>query len=360
MFGIQLIILLKLYTMHYTIHEIAQILGGKFIGNGQERIYKLANLQDAAPGSISFLANPRYQKYLYTTKASAVIISQDLEIAQPITPILIRVSDPYTSFSILLQRYQAHRDVPKLGVEAPSYIGEATTCGEGIYRGAFSYIGNQVHLGKSVQIYPQVYIGDQVEIGDHTIIYSGARIYAGTQIGRHCIIHAGAVLGSDGFGFAKQQDGSYSKIPHLGKVILEDHVEIGANTTIDRATLGQTCIKQGSKIDNLVQIAHNVEVGEHTIIAAQAGIAGSAIIGPSCQLGGQTGIAGHITIGANTAIGGQAGVTKSYTKGSAMLMGTPAFERKNYVKSYAWFKQLPFLAKRLALLESLIANKIKM
>jgi UDP-3-O-[3-hydroxymyristoyl] glucosamine N-acyltransferase len=346
-----------LFFMQWTIQSIAQILGGELIGSGKATIDTVSNIQDAQPGSITFLANPRYEKYLYTTQASAVIIGHHIQLAQPTTPDLIRVKDPYASLGVLLNHYQNLVHPPKVGVESPAYIGEHTTHGKDIYRGAFSYIGNHVCLGHGVQVYPHTYIGDHTQIGDHTIIYSGARIYSGTQIGSHCIIHAGAVLGSDGFGFALQADGSYEKIPQLGKVILEDYIEVGANTTIDRATLGQTLIKRGSKIDNLVQIAHNVQIGKHTIIAALSGVAGSAAIGDFCRLGGQAGIAGHITVGPKTDVGGQAGVTKSYQAGHTTLMGTPAFDRQSYSKSYAWFKQLPTLAKKLKEIETAIANQ---
>ncbi len=341
--------------MEWKVQDIAQFLGGKLIGSGQATIYKLSSIQEAMPGSLTFLANPHYEKYLYTTQASAVIVGQDLQLAHGVTPDLIIVPDPYTSLSALLKQVHSLTHPQKTGVEMPAYLGEHTTIGQAIYRGAFSYIGNQACLGDGVQIYPHAYIGDQVQIGDHTIIYSGARIYAGSQIGKHCIIHAGAVIGSDGFGFAPQPDGGYQKIPQLGQVVLEDYVEIGANTTVDRATLGQTRIKQGSKIDNLVQVGHNVTIGEHTVIAALSGIAGSAQIGPFCQLGGQTGIAGHITLGEKTVVGGQAGVTKSYPQGNTTLMGTPAFDRKAYLKAYAWLKQLPALAQRLEQLEKALA-----
>jgi UDP-3-O-[3-hydroxymyristoyl] glucosamine N-acyltransferase len=341
--------------MQWTVQEVTRFLGGQLIGEGQAVINKISTIQEAMPGSIAFLANLQYEKYLYTTQASAVIISQDLTLAHTVKPDLILVPDPYTSLGMLLKEYQGLTNPPKVGVEMPAHLGDHATLGEAIYRGAFSYIGNHVRLGNGVQIYPHAYIGDHVTIGDHTIIYSGVRIYRGSQIGKHCIIHAGAVIGSDGFGFASQADGSYQKIPQVGHVVLEDQVEIGANTTVDRATLGETRIRQGSKLDNLVQIAHNVEIGEHTVIAALSGIAGSAKIGARCQLGGQTGIAGHITVGAQTTVGGQAGVTKSYPKGHTILMGTPAFSRPAYLKSYAWLKQLPALAQRIEQLEAELA-----
>lgn len=333
--------------MQWSVHEIAQFLGGTFIGNGQTIIHKIAGIQDATPDSLTFLANPQYEKYLYTTQASAVLTSQYLQLHSAIAPALILVKDPYASLSILLNKYQTLLHPTKVGVENPTYVGTHTSLGQAIYQGAFSYIGHHVQIGNGVQIYPQAYIGDHVKIGNNTIIYSGVHIYAGSQIGKHCIIHAGAVIGSDGFGFAPQPDGSYEKIPHLGHVVLEDAVEIGANTTVDRATLGQTRIRQGSKLDNLVQVGHNVEVGAHTVIAALSGIAGSAKLGPGCRLGGQVGVAGHIILGQGTILAGQAGVTKSHKQGQAILMGMPAFENKTYMKSYALFKQLPALAQKI-------------
>ena len=327
--------------MIFTIKEIAQLIGGQVVGDESIKINKLCKIQEAIPGSITFLASPSYEKYLDTTQASAIIISKTFQPSSSIAPSLILVEDPYASFTKLLIHYsQTILNVRKVGVEEPAYLGKQVALGKAVYRGAFSYVGNYVTLESGVQIYPHAYIGDHVSIGENTILYSGVKIYAGCQIGKNCIIHAGAVIGSDGFGFAPQPTGNYEKIPQIGGVILEDNIEIGANTTIDRATLGNTWIKQGTKIDNLVQIAHNVEIGRDTVIAALSGIAGSAKIGNSCMLGGQVGVAGHIEIGDKTIAAGQAGVTKSYKKGNVTLMGMPAFERKKYLKNYAIFKQL--------------------
>lgn len=334
------------FVMELSISEIAQFLGGTIVGQGDLTINKVCKIQVAMPGSIAFLANPKYEKHLYTTQASAVIINKDFRPARRVVPTLILVEDPYESFSTLLAKYQAAASTKKGGVEYPSYLGKQTTLGKGVYRGAFSYIGDHAQLGEGVQVYPHAYIGDHVSIGDDTLIYAGAKIYAGSQIGRHCTIHAGAVIGSDGFGFAPQADSSYQKIPQLGYVVLEDYVEIGANTTIDRATLGSTWIKEGTKIDNLVQVAHNVEIGEHTVIAALSGIAGSAKLGAGCMLGGQVGVAGHTEVGSRTTVAGQGGVTKSYKQGETTLMGMPAFDRKQYLRSYVAFKQLPELAQK--------------
>eukprot|EP01132_Coremiostelium_polycephalum_P002974 gene2974-3712_t len=327
--------------MVLTIKEIAQILGGLVVGDEMIRIDKVCKIQEAVPGSITFLANPSYEKYVAITQASAIIIQKNALPTHPVSSSLILVDNPYDSFTKLLHHYYYHlQGHDKVGTEEPAYLGKDVTLGDQVYRGAFSYIGNHVSLGAGVKVYPHAYIGDHVSIGEHTIVYSGVKIYAGCKIGKNCILHAGAVIGSDGFGFAPQATGRYEKIPQVGHVILEDDIEIGANTTIDRATLGHTFIQQGTKIDNLVQIAHNVEIGKNTVIAALSGIAGSAKIGNHCMLGGQVGVAGHTEMGPKTIVAGQAGVTKSYKSGHAVLMGTPAFERTQYLKSYALFKQL--------------------
>lgn len=326
--------------MKFTVYEIAQLIKGEIIGDAALQIDSLCKIQEATSGSVTFLANPSYEKHLYTTQASAVIIDKKFNPTHPVSASLILVEDPYVGFTILLNKYQSLINTPRVDIEAPSYLGNHGTIGEGIYRGAFSYIGDYVELGKGVQIYPHAYIGDRVVIGENTIIYSGVKIYPGCQIGKNCIVHAGAVIGSDGFGFAPQATGNYQKIPQIGNVILEDSVEIGANTTIDRATMGHTRIQTGTKIDNLVQIAHNVEIGKNTVIAALTGIAGSAKVGNNCMLGGQVGVAGHTEMGDKTMVAGQAGVTKSYKQGNITLMGMPAVERKKFLKEYAVLRQL--------------------
>lgn len=331
--------------MGFTVYEIAQLIGGTIIGNPTLQIDSLCKIQEATPGSVTFLANPSYEKYLYTTQASVVIIDQKFKPIHPVSPSLILVEDPYRSFTILLKKYQSlsTSDSHPVGIEEPSYLSKHATVGEQVYRGAFSYIGAYAQIGNGVQIYPHAYIGNRVVIGENTIIYSGVKIYPGCQIGKNCIIHAGAVIGSDGFGFAPQPTGSYQKIPQVGNVILEEEVEIGANTTVDRATMGTTRIRAGTKIDNLVQIAHNVEIGKNTVIAGLTGIAGSAKIGDNCMLGGQVGIAGHTVMGDQTKVAGQSGVTKSYKNGHVTLMGMPAMERKKFLKNYAFFRQLEHL-----------------
>jgi len=326
--------------MLFTVNEIADLLQGELIGNGKLGINEFCAIQEAVPGSITFLANARYEKYLQTTRASAVIVQQNFKPTHDIPASLILVKDPYASFVQLLKHHQTTNSPLKKGVELPSHLGEHVEVGINVYRGAFSYIGNHVTLGNGVQIYPHSYLGDHVTVGQNTIIYSGVKIYPGTQIGNDCIIHAGAVIGSDGFGFLPRGDGSYEKIPHIGKVILEDAIEIGANTTIDRATLGHTHLKKGTKIDNLVQVAHNVEIGTHTVVSALTGLAGSAKIGNHCILGGQVGVTGHTAMGDHTVVSGQSGVTKSHPKGHVTLMGMPAMERKKYIKMYVIFKRL--------------------
>ena len=334
------------------------MVSGTVVGPSDVMIGSACKIEEAVPGSITFIGNAQYASYLHTTQASAVIISKNVGLIPKEGITWILVDDPYTSFSTVLAKFQEERrTAPKTGVEAPAYLGQSTCLGKDIYRGAFSYIGEHVQLGDGVQVYPHVYIGDHVTIGAHTIIYSGAKIYAESRIGQHCIIHAGAVIGSDGFGFVLQTDGTYKKIPHLGQVIIEDHVEIGANTTIDRATLGKTHIAQGTKMDNLVQIGHNVTVGMHTVIAAQTGIAGSAQLGKGCRIGGQVGVAPHITLGDQTQLAGQTGVTRSYKEGHITLMGMPAYEHKQYLKSYAASKKLPKIVRQVHELAQYVGAK---
>ena len=332
------------------------LLGGTVEGKGEEEVCSLGKIEDAQKGSISFLSNLKYEPYLYSTSASAVIVSKDFQPKKAIPTTLIKVDDPYSSFTVLLEEYHKFISFQKAGTEEPSFMGEAVTTGKDLYRGAFSYIGKGCKIGENVKIYPQAYIGENVSIGDNTIILSGAKIYPDTKIGRNCTIHAGAVVGSDGFGFAPQPDGSYKTIPQLGNVVLEDWVSIGANAAIDCATLGSTIIRQGTKIDNLVQIAHNVEIGKNTVIAAQSGVAGSAKIGDSCIIAGQVGIIGHLEIANKTTIAAQAGVGKSIEDEGKILIGSPAFERNAYMKSYALFRNLPDLNKRIKELEEKIIN----
>jgi UDP-3-O-[3-hydroxymyristoyl] glucosamine N-acyltransferase len=327
-------------------------------GNGNEKINMLAKIQDAKKGQIAFLSNPKYEQYIYTTQASAVIVKKDFVPKKEIGATLIIVDDPYTSFTALLEEYHKLINFQKSGVEQPCFIGDNSTVGTGIYRGAFSYIGSNVRIGNNVKIYPHTYIGDDVQIGDNTVLHANVKLYSGTRVGSHCVIHSGAVIGSDGFGFAPQGDGTYKTIPQLGNVIIEDNVAIGANTVIDCATMfgDSTLVKQGVKLDNLIQVAHNVEIGKNTVIAAQTGISGSTKIGDNCLFAGQVGIAGHLVIGNNTSIGAQAGILKSITKEGEQIIGAPAFDVKDYFRAYAVFKQLPDLNTRLRELENRISR----
>jgi len=341
--------------MKFTINQIASLLDGRVEGNGNEEIYTLGKIQEAEKGSITFLANLKYEEHVYSTKATAVIVSSDFEPRKKLNTALIRVKDPYSSFTVLLEEYHKIISFIKDGVENPSFIGTECSVGEKIYRGAFSYIGNHVSIGNNVKIYPNVYIGDHVEIGDNTIIYAGAKVYENCKIGKRCVVHAGAVIGSDGFGFAPQEDGSYKTIPQLGNVILEDDVSIGANTTIDCATLGSTIIRKGTKLDNLIQIAHNVEIGSNTVIAAQSGISGSTKVGNNCVFAGQVGIAGHLEIGDDVKLGAQAGVMRSIEKGKTEI-GSPSQERMEYFKGLVVIRKLPELRKRIEQLEEKVLN----
>ena len=344
--------------MEFTIDQVAQMLGGEVRGNGNETVNMLAKIQEARKGQITFLSNPKYEQYIYVTQASAVIVNKDFIPKKPITSNLILVNDPYISFTALLEEYHKLMSFQKCGIEQPSFAGDNLVCGENIYRGAFSYIGHNVKIGNNVKIYPHVYVGDDVVIGDNTILHPNVKIYAGSRIGSHCEIHAGTVIGSDGFGFAPQNDGSYKAIPQLGNVIIEDHVCIGANTVIDCATLlgDSTIIRRGVKLDNLIQIAHNVEVGKNTVVAAQTGISGSTKVGENCVIAGQVGMAGHITIANKTGIGAQAGILKSVTEEGQQIIGAPAFDKKEFYRAYAVFKQLPDLNVRLRELQ----NKVQL
>lgn len=344
--------------MEFTIQQIAVLLKGEVKGNGSEKITMLAKIQDAQKGQISFLSNPKYEPFIYSTQASAVIVKNDFLPRKEITTSLILVEDPYLSFTVLLEEYHKLVSFQKTGIEQPSFIGEGTVTGTHIYRGAFSYIGSKVKIGNNVKIYPHTFIGDGVTIGDNTIIHANVKVYAGTQIGKNCELHSGAIIGSAGFGFAPQPDGSYKAIPQLGTVIIKDNVSVGANTVLDCATLfgDATVIHDGVKLDNLIQVAHNVEIGKNTVIAAQTGISGSTKIGENCVFAGQVGIAGHLTIANDTKIGAQAGIPKSIKEEGQRLIGYPAIDLKEYFRSYAVFKRLPEIIHRLRDLEKRMAG----
>jgi UDP-3-O-[3-hydroxymyristoyl] glucosamine N-acyltransferase len=325
--------------MKFTAAQIAGILEGEVVGNPNAEVFKLAKIEEGTEGSLTFLANPKYVNFIYTTAATITIVNHTFEPEQAITTTLIKVEDAYQSFSKLLEYYNQVK-LMKSGIEQPSVISENVTYGENLYLGSFSYVGKNVVIGNDVKIYPNSFIGDNVTIGDNTILFSGVKIYSESVIGSNCTMHSGAIIGSDGFGFAPTEDGSFSKIPQIGNVIMEDYVDVGACTTIDRATLGSTIIRKGVKLDNHIQIAHNVEIGENTVIAAQTGIAGSTKIGNNCMIGGQVGIAGHLTIGNNVRVQAQSGVGKNITDGE-VIQGSPAFNYGDYSKSYVHFRNLP-------------------
>ncbi|HLV13855.1 MAG TPA: UDP-3-O-(3-hydroxymyristoyl)glucosamine N-acyltransferase [Xanthomarina sp.] len=335
--------------MKFTAQQIAGILEGDIVGNPDVEVSKLSKIEEGTEGSLTFLANPKYQSYIYSTKASITIVNKSFEPENELETTLIKVDDAYKSFSKLLEYYNMVK-LNKQGIEDPSFISETATYGSNIYIGAFSYIGEKVKIGENVKIFPNTYIGDNVVIGDNTIIFSGVKIYSETIIGANCVLNSGVILGADGFGFVPNEKGEYSKVPQTGNVIIEDFVDIGAGTTIDRATLGSTIIRKGVKLDNQIQIAHNVEIGVNTVIAAQTGIAGSTKIGKNCIIGGQVGFAGHLSIGNNVKIQAQSGIGKNI-KDNEILQGSPSFNYNDWNKSYVHFKNLPKIVKSLTDLE---------
>lgn len=343
--------------MKFTAKQISEILNGEVYGNPNEEVSKLSKIEEGEKGSLTFLSNPKYNSWLYTTDASVVIVDQKFQPEKEVSSTMIRVEDPYLAFTKLLEFYN-NIQLHKSGIEEPSFIHATATCGKEIYLGAFSYVSENAKIGDHVKIYPNVFIGDNVVIGDHTIIFSGAKIYSETEIGNNCTIHSGCIIGSDGFGFAPDKNGGYSKIPQIGNVIIEDFVDIGSGTTIDRATLGSTIIRFGVKLDNQIHVAHNVEIGAHTVIAAQTGIAGSTKIGSECKIGGQVGIVGHITIGNKVRIQAQSGIGKSIPDGE-IVQGSPAMPYNDFNKSYVHFRNLPKLCSRLDELEKHIGKKHK-
>lgn len=338
--------------MKFTAAQIAEILEGEVVGNPNAEVFKLAKIEEGTEGSLTFLANAKYVNYIYATEATITIVNHSFEPEQALKTTLIKVDDAYQAFSKLLEYYNQVK-LMKSGIEQPSVISENVVYGENLYLGSFSYIGKNVIIGNNVKIYPNSFIGDNVSIGDNTILFAGVKIYSESVIGANCTMHSGAIIGSDGFGFAPTEEGTFTKIPQIGNVIMEDYVDVGASTTIDRATLGSTIIRKGVKLDNHIQIAHNVEIGENTVIAAQTGVAGSTKIGSNCMIGGQVGIAGHLTIGNNVRVQAQSGVGKNLTDGE-VVQGSPAFNYSDYSKSYVHFRNLP---KIVADLEELKKNK---
>lgn len=337
--------------MQFTAQIIASHLGGEVIGPADVTVSNFAKIDDAGPGTITFLANPKYTHFIYTTKASVVLVKRDFVPEHPVSATLIKVDDPYGCLAALLSlAAQAIQPKPK-GIEQPCHIAEGVEIANDCYIGAFAYIGDGAKIGKGVKIYPQAYVGPGVTIGDGTTVYAGAKIYYNCRIGQRCIIHAGAVIGADGFGFAPDAQGVYHKIEQLGIVEIEDDVEIGANTTVDRSVMGSTRIERGVKLDNLIQIAHNCVVGHDTVMAAQAGVAGSSKVGAHCMVGGQVGIAGHITVGDGTEIGAQSGLPKN-VEPKSRIMGSPAVPFGEYARTLAALKQLPEALRRLDKLEN--------
>lgn len=341
--------------MQFTALQIATLIKGKIEGNPDAKVNRVAKIEEASEGSLSFIANPKYEEFLYSSKASIIIINESLEVTQKVSATLIRVADAYIGFAFVLEKYNEFISKSgKNGIEQPSFVSKSASLGKDLYIGAFTYIGENVIIGDGVKIYPGCYIGDNVVINEHSKLYAGVKIYDGCSLGSRVVIHSGTVIGGDGFGFAPQENGSYKKVPQIGNVIIEDDVEIGANTTIDRATMGSTYIRKGVKLDNLIQIAHNVEVGENTVIAAQTGVSGSTKIGKNCIIGGQVGMVGHITIADGTRINAQSGLSKSVITPFTAINGTPAFEYKSSLKSHAIFRNLPTLQQRLLKLEETV------
>lgn len=342
--------------MEFKAANIAEFLHGTIDGDENVSVHNVSRIEDGQPGTLAFLANPKYEKYIYETDASIVLVNKDFKPEQKVKCTLIRVDDAYQAFASLLDLYQQSKGIKK-GIEQPSYIDSSANLGEDIYMGAFAYVGAGSSVGNHTKIYPQVYIGSNVKIGNNTIIYAGVRIYDDSVVGDNCVIHSGAVIGSDGFGFAPLDGGSYQKIPQVGNVIIEDDVEIGANTTIDCSTMGSTIIHKGAKLDNLIQIAHNCEVGENTVMAALTGIAGSTKVGKNCVFAGQVGVAGHITIGDNVILGAMAGVANNVKSGK-VLLGAPAMDHDKALKSYVVYRRLPEMREQLIQLQKEI-NELK-
>ena len=340
--------------MQFNAAQIASIINGKIEGDEAVSVSSFGKIEQAQKGQLAFLANPKYEEYLYTTDASIIIVNDSQEIKQKISGTLIRVPDAYSAFATILASYKKMITEQLNGIQQPVYISDTAKIGQNVYIGAFSYIGNNVTIGDNVKIFPQVFLGDNTTIDQDTILYPGVKIYHECVIGKRVTVHANTIIGSDGFGFAPQKDGTFKKVPQIGNVIIEDDVEVGANATIDRATLGSTLIKGGAKLDNLIQIAHNVEVGNNTVIAAQAGISGSTKIGNSVMIGGQAGVVGHLQIADGTKINAQSGVSKSIKMPNSYVTGSPAYDYTSALRSQVLNRNLPNLEKRIVELEQLV------
>ena len=345
--------------MQFTAKQIAGIIEGTIEGDPDIAVTSFGKLEEAKSGQLSFLANPKYEEFLYTTNASVIIVNESLEVEGKLDATLIRVPDAYSSFAILLTEYSKMVQANLTGIQQPAYIHATVKMGENIFIGAFSYLGENVVIGNNVKIYPQVYLGNNVSIDDNSVLYPGVVVHHDCVIGKNVSIHAGSVLGGDGFGYAPQKDGSFKKVPQIGNLQIEDNVEIGANTTIDRATIGSTVIKEGAKLDNLIQIAHNVEIGNNTVIAAQSGISGSTKIGKNVMIGGQAGVVGHIQIADGSKINAQSGVGKSIKVPNTSVTGSPAFDYGHALRSQILSRNLPEMEKRLKELEEMVQKLLK-
>ncbi|MES2519587.1 MAG: UDP-3-O-(3-hydroxymyristoyl)glucosamine N-acyltransferase [Bacteroidota bacterium] len=343
--------------MEFTVEQIAQMLNGEVKGDKSLKVNQLAKIEEGSTGSISFLANPKYEQYLYSTLSSAVIVDKTFEPKKEYSTTLILVENAYAAFTVLLQEYQKILAQSKKGIEQPSFISNSAKIGTDVYIGAFAYVGDNCSIGNNSKIYPNVSISESCTIGTNCTIYSGVTIYNNTIIGNNCVIHANAVIGADGFGFSPQADGTFATIPQLGNVVLEDNVSIGAGTTVDRATMGSTILRNGVKIDNLVQIAHNVEIGKNTVIAALTGISGSTKVGENCMIGGQVGMAGHIIVADRTIITAQSGITKTVKQSGRIMAGSPAQDSHNNLKSQVLYKNLPKIDQRLREIEEKLKDR---
>lgn len=342
--------------MQFSAAQIAQMIGGKTEGNAEKSVSSFGRIEEAVSGQLSFLANPKYEEFLYSTGADIIIINDTQQLKEPVKATLIRVPDAYSAFALLLDQYRKMQAQQLTGIQQPSYLHESVKKGENIFIGAFAYLGENAVIGNHVKIHPNAYIGNNVTIGDNTVLHPGVKIYHECIIGKNVVIHAGSIIGGDGFGFAPQADGTFKKVPQIGNVIIEDNVEIGSNTTIDRATIGSTIIRTGAKLDNLLQIAHNVEVGSNSIIAAQSGVSGSTKIGRNVMIGGQVGIIGHLQIADGTKINAQSGVSKSIKIPNTAVTGSPAYDYSASLRSQALVRKLPVLEKRIKELEDIIQS----
>ncbi|MEY4278581.1 MAG: UDP-3-O-(3-hydroxymyristoyl)glucosamine N-acyltransferase [Bacteroidota bacterium] len=342
--------------IQFSAQQIAMMIQGKVEGDASVNVSQFGKIEEATAGQISFLANPKYEEYLYQTKASVIIVNESLVLKSALTATLIRVPDAYAAFATLLTKYQELKTQNLTGIQSPSYISSSAKLGENHFVAAFAHIGDNVLIGNNVKIFPNVVIADNVKIGNNVVLHPGVIIYSDCVLGNNITIHSGTIIGSDGFGFAPKEDGSFQKVPQLGNVVIEDNVEIGSNTTIDRATIGSTIIRKGVKLDNLIQVAHNVELGENTVIAAQTGISGSTKLGKNVMVGGQVGFAGHIHVADGVKIAAQSGVTKGVKTPKATLTGNPAGDHNSSLRTQVYMKNLPNLEKRVKELEILVSQ----